>query len=263
MPRHSARRFLLEVIFLAGVAAALTIAELRPAVVIVLMILAWVVVALLEWTAWLDEPHYGRGLPPRYYVPQVALPPPHAVEQRAGAYQGTAAPFADERTFVASTTQWAEGAQDWPVLDSAVGEDIGIGLPPELEDETVVVVPLPPRLPGSDEADDSDEETTEDPIRGEHVAVEAAEALAASALVGREPVERRTVREPPAEPLVMPARVSGRAQHHIDPLAVSGRSRFGFRRRVDDSAAVGVPDGPPPDRVLPMRIAEENGGALG
>ena len=69
MPRHSVRRFLLEVLFLAGVAAALTFAELRPAAVIALMAIAWVVVALLEWTAWLDEPHYGRGLPPRYYVP--------------------------------------------------------------------------------------------------------------------------------------------------------------------------------------------------
>ena len=80
MPRHSARRFLLEVLFLAGVAAALAFAELRPAAIIALMAVAWVVVALLEWTAWLDEPHYGRGLPPRYYVPHVALPPPVAVE---------------------------------------------------------------------------------------------------------------------------------------------------------------------------------------
>ena len=78
MPRRNVRRFVLEVLFLAGVAAALTVADLRPAAVIGLMAAAWVVVALLEWAAWLGEPHYGRGLPPRYYVPQVALPPPQA-----------------------------------------------------------------------------------------------------------------------------------------------------------------------------------------
>ena len=75
MGRRGFRRFVLEVLFLAGVAAALTVADLRPAAVIVLMVIAWVIVVLLEWTAWLDEPHYGRGLPPRYYVPHVALPP--------------------------------------------------------------------------------------------------------------------------------------------------------------------------------------------
>ena len=65
MRRRGVRRFFFEVLFLAGVTVAATVAELRPAGVIVLLALAWVVVALLEWTAWLDEPHYGRGLPPR------------------------------------------------------------------------------------------------------------------------------------------------------------------------------------------------------
>src|SRR5215469_8379024 len=102
MPRHSARRFLLEVLFLAGVAAALTYADLRPAAIIALMAVAWAVVALLEWTAWLDEPHYGRGLPPRYYVPHVALPPPVGVDQRQPAYPI----LDDEPTFVASTQEW-------------------------------------------------------------------------------------------------------------------------------------------------------------
>ena len=113
MPKHSARRFLLEVLFLAGVAAALTYADLRPAAVVALMAIAWVVVVLLEWTAWLDEPHYGRGLPPRYYVPHVALPPPRAVEQGEEAYP-VLPPYDDEPTFVASTQEWAAGLAEWP-----------------------------------------------------------------------------------------------------------------------------------------------------
>src|SRR5215469_4747151 len=126
MPRHSARRFLLEVLFLAGVAAALTYADLRPAAIIGLMALAWAVVALLEWTAWLDEPHYGRGLPPRYYVPHVALPPPVAVEQGAPAYP--VLPIEDEPTFVASTQEWGVGVAGWPELEvAAVGEATAIG----------------------------------------------------------------------------------------------------------------------------------------
>jgi hypothetical protein len=87
MQRRGLRRFVLEVLFLAGVAAALTVADLRTAAVIALMAVALVVVWLFEWASWLDQPHYGRGLPPRYYVPHVALPPPRPVEQyRGGGY---------------------------------------------------------------------------------------------------------------------------------------------------------------------------------
>ena len=74
------------------------------------MAVAWVVVALLEWTAWLDEPHYGRGLPPRYYVPHVALPPAgRAVRQGEPAYPILPA-VDDEPTFVASTQEWGLAA---------------------------------------------------------------------------------------------------------------------------------------------------------
>ena len=122
MPRRSIRRFALEVLFLAGVAAAATIAELRPAGVIVLLALAWAVVALLEWTAWLDEPHYGRGLPPRYYVPNTALPPPRAVVQGGASYPvpRSRAPSAadDAPTFVASAAEWSTELADWTLLDS-------------------------------------------------------------------------------------------------------------------------------------------------
>ena len=74
-------RFVLEVLFLAALAAGLTLAKLRPLEIVGVMALGWLVVALLEWAAWRGEPHYGSGLPPRYYVPHVDLPPPQPLEQ--------------------------------------------------------------------------------------------------------------------------------------------------------------------------------------
>jgi hypothetical protein len=44
-------RLLLEVVFLCAVALAAAIAELEPAVIVVLMAIAWVLVALAEWLA--------------------------------------------------------------------------------------------------------------------------------------------------------------------------------------------------------------------
>ena len=148
MPRHSIRRFVLEVLFLAGVAAAVTVADVRPAGVIVLMALAWVVVALLEWTAWLDQPHYGRGLPPRYYVPNTALPPPQPIVQRGAPFPvpraRRPAPGTDDApTFVAGAAEWSAELGAWPLLD-APGEDTVVALPGDGDE--VRVVPLPPPL---------------------------------------------------------------------------------------------------------------------
>ncbi|HEY4349565.1 MAG TPA: hypothetical protein VGM80_18450 [Gaiellaceae bacterium] len=116
MPRRRTGRFVIESLFLAGVAAALTFAEVRPAAVIALMAAAWLIVAFLEWTAFRDEPHYGRGLPPRFYVPQVALPPSRPVSQpdRYPIHHGPD----DAPTFVASATDWANELQDWPIMDA-------------------------------------------------------------------------------------------------------------------------------------------------
>ncbi len=259
MPRHSARRFLLEVLFLAGVAASLTYAELRPAAIVGLMALAWAVVALLEWTAWLDEPHYGRGLPPRYYVPHIALPPPLAVDQ-VEPYP-VLPPVDDEPTFVASTQEW--GLVEWPEVEAAgVAEDT-VAAPPTrsfLEDEgvPVPVVPLPPPLPEIEETvaadvlavNDEETEETEDDVSVVAPAVAAAVAV---------PVQTPgPVRPPaPAPVLAAPARVTGTAVHRVDPLTASGRRRLFSRRGGDESPAVEVLDGPPPDRRLPSRVVEQ------
>src|SRR3954464_1110852 len=130
MQRRGFRRFVIEVLFLGGVAAALTVADLRPAAVVALMVVALVVVWLFEWISWLDEPHYGRGLPPRYYVPHVALPPPRPIEQwRPGPYTGGYPVLEpdDAPTFVASTQEWAAALDEWPVATD--GEDTVLAVP--------------------------------------------------------------------------------------------------------------------------------------
>ena len=283
MPRRRSGRFVLEVLFLAAVAAAVTVAELRSAGVIVLMALAWVIVALFEWTAWLDQPHYGRGLPPRFYVPQVALPPPRTVEQ-AGHYPVILEPD-DDQTFVTAVTQWATALEDWPILEaSPADEQTQIAIPGEefddgfvLEEEPEQGPGLEPRFPAGVELappvgppprpgepmiepeallEPEPEPPAEEPGVSEPPPVE--EVLAS---VVPEPIVElpEPLAEPePAKPLLVPvARVAAVAVHHVDPLTSSDRRRF-FRRGVE-AAVVEVADGPPPGRMLPGRAARTEG----
>ena len=112
-------RFLLEVLFLLGLTVALTLANLRPLEIAGVMLIGWVIVALLEWVAWRDEPHYGSGLPPRYYVPQVSLPPAQPLEQVSAGYPEAR----DEApTWIASPALRAEMLGEWPVATAAVDE---------------------------------------------------------------------------------------------------------------------------------------------
>ncbi len=70
------------------------------------MLLGWLIVAVLEWAAWRGEPHYGSGLPPRYYVPSVNLPPAQPLEQ---VRVGSRGPQRDEApTWIASPALRAE-----------------------------------------------------------------------------------------------------------------------------------------------------------
>src|SRR6478672_62912 len=86
MPDHRGSRFALEVLFLVALAVGLTLAELDPLEIGGIMLLGWLIVAALEWAAWRDEPHYGSGLPPRYYVPTVNLPPARPLDQVPAGY---------------------------------------------------------------------------------------------------------------------------------------------------------------------------------
>ena len=105
-------RFAFEVLFLVALAVGLTLAEVRAVVIVGVMALGWVIVAALEWAAWRGQPHFGSGLPPRYYVPRVNLPPAQPLEQVNVGYPGARRDEAP--TWIASAALRAEVLGDWP-----------------------------------------------------------------------------------------------------------------------------------------------------
>ena len=148
MPDRRRSWFALEVLFLLGLAAGLALAKLPSLEIAGVMVLGWVIVALLEWAAWRGEPHYGSGLPPRYYVPGLNLPPPQPLEQVATGYPEAARDEAP--TWIASAALRQEMLGEWPVAGAAAGAErepdgevvdpwLVVGLPAaplgELEDE--------------------------------------------------------------------------------------------------------------------------------
>src|SRR3954467_13350329 len=129
MPDHRGSRFALEVLFLVALAVGLTLADLQPLEIAGGMLPGGRIVAALGWAAWPNEPHYGSGLPPRYYVPTVNLPPARPLEQVPAGYpeaQRDEAP-----TWIASAELRAEMLGEWPhtapVEDA--GEDAEAALP--------------------------------------------------------------------------------------------------------------------------------------
>ena len=150
MPDSRASRFAFEVLFLVALAIAVVLADLRPLLIAVVMLVGWVIVALLEWAAWRDEPHYASGLPPRYYVPPVSLPPRQPLEQVArypSAEQRDEAP-----TWIASAALRAEVLGAWPVAPAPAGEDTQAEEPAHArsEDGTDAVVEPAPELVASE-----------------------------------------------------------------------------------------------------------------
>src|SRR3954467_12064133 len=105
--------FAFEVLFLISLAVALTLANLRPIEIGAIMLVGWLVVAALEWAAWREQPHYGSGLPPRYYVPQVSLPPAQPLEQ---VFVGYPEARDEAPTWIASAALRAEMLGEWPVV---------------------------------------------------------------------------------------------------------------------------------------------------
>ena len=211
-------RFALEVLFLAALAAGLALAKLSALEIIGVMAIGWLVVALLEWAAWRGEPHYGSGLPPRYYVPSTSLPPPQPLEQ---VYAGYPDPQREEApTWIASADVRAKLLGEWPVT-----------APAEEDDDDVEPVQLPP-------------------------APEPARARAAPAAAT--PAPATPAAPPPLTPLpvLVPAHSYGTASHELEPFgAQQPRRRFG-RRVVVETFAVEVPARIVPP-VLPRQTAQE------
>lgn len=142
MPDRRGTRFIAEAAFLVALAAGVTVAELDGLEIAGIMLLGWAITAAVEWAAWRDTPHYGHGLPPRYYVPRVSLPPPRALEQVLAGYPE---PRDEAPTWIASADLRAELLGEWPVaVPPDGGEDTEPDAPAELP---VPLSPSPAELP--------------------------------------------------------------------------------------------------------------------
>ena len=244
MPDRRGSRFVLEVLFLLALAVALTLANLRPFEIAGIMLVGWVIVAALEWAAWRDEPHYGSGLPPRYYVPQVNLPPARPLEQVAAGYPETRDEAA---TWIAPAAVRAELLGDWPVAAPPVSlpEE-----PRELEPasdpdpwstaEELPVAPLGELDPAPEP--ELDQESVPVPVP-------APEPLLASEL-HQEPE--------PSLAVVLARSVQGIARYSLDPLADAQPRRRFSRGATSEPAALDVPARPEGARALPGRTNRQD-----
>lgn len=222
-------RFVLEVLFLLVLAVALTLAKLDPLEIAGAMLLGWVIVAALEWAAWREQPHFGSGLPPRYYVPRVNLPPALPLEQVASGYpevQRDEAP-----TWIASADLRAEMLGEWPVAAPVAAEPELEPVLAELDPWSVAELPVAP-------LDEQEEEPQPEPEP--------------------EPVAEL---EPEAEPSLaveLQRSAAGIARYSLDPLAdPAPRRRFG-RGGAPDPPAVDVPARPEGVRALPGRSGSQD-----
>ena len=217
MPDRRGSRFILEVLFLLGLAVALTLAQLGPFAIAGVMLLGWLIVAALEWAAWRGEPHYGSGLPPRYYVPTVSLPPAQPLEQ---VHVGYPEAHRDEApTWIASAALRAEVLGEWPHAAPAHEADEDEG---DVDPWTIVALPGAP-LDELEPESEPESESEPEPEPERSLEVELARS------------------------------VQGVARYSLDPLGdPPARRRFG-RGGGEAPLAVEVPARPDGVRALPGR----------
>jgi hypothetical protein len=243
VPDRRGSRFLLEVLFLLALALGLALAKLRPLAIAGVMLVGWVIVAALEWAAWRSEPHYGSGLPPRYYVPRVNLPPARPLEPVAPGYPEAARDEAP--TWIASAALREEMLGDWPMAAPAV-EPTAPVVEPVVDPWLVTELPAAPLadvVPGQEPEQEPEPE-----------AVPA--AVAAEPMPESEP-RAGPKREPGPEPIAEhgPERVV--AHYYPDPLAeLPARRRFG-RGRGEPPRTIEVPARPIGARPLPGRARHQ------
>jgi hypothetical protein len=250
-------RFLLEVLFLVVLAAALTFAKLDALEIAGMMLLGWLIVAALEWAAWRGEPHYGSGLPPRYYVPSVNLPPAQVLEQVAAAGYPDAS--RDEApTWIAPAALRAEVLGEWPVSRHVTADE---------ENDPWEVVSLPGAPEQLDELEEIEEVEVIEVEGVEEVDVLAvapdadpeseseSEPVPVAVVQLPEPVPELTIEEPEPElDVVLQRSVQGVARYSLDPLAEPApKRRFGRGGASEPEPALEVPARPAGTRPLPGR----------
>ena len=189
------------------------------------MAAGWVLVAVLEWSAWRGRPHYGSGLPPRYYVPRLNLPPAAPVQTTRSSGFPTAQ-RAQETVWKAAPAVRTETIGDWPLAVPAGGEP-RTGAPAYPDPWLEVSLPVAP--------------LERDAAGGETQVAAAPEpeiVLATWSTV----IAARTKEGP-------------RAFHLLDPLAEPPRRRRGAG--AEGPPRVEVPARPPGVRRLPSRWREK------
>jgi len=236
VPDRRGSRFLLEVLFLLALAVGLTLADLSPLEIAGVMLVGWVIVAALEWAAWRSEPHYGSGLPPRYYVPRVSLPPAQPLEQVAAGYPEAARDEAP--TWIASAALREEMLGEWPMAPPAVEPE-----PERIEVvEAVVEVVVDPWLIA---------ELPAAPLG------ELEPELAPAPVAEAEP-EPLAAEPEPAFDVDLARSAQGVARYNLDPLADPPvRRRFG-RGGGETPPTVEVPARPEGVRSLPGHLTRQD-----
>jgi hypothetical protein len=227
MSERRAPRLLIEVLFLAALAAALTFADLRAIEVAGFMLAGWILVAIFEWGAQHNRPHYGSGLPPRWTVPEVSLPPPRPLEQFSVGYPAPEA--GDEPTWIATPAMladWPVAAAETPVEEQTHAHDV---LAAEL---AVALVDTESDLVSEPEPEPSAEPDPEPELDLEEVEGDAAAPVA-------------------------PVSGSGLERHRIDPLAEPAPKGRRFGRAKPEPAGVAYVSARPRVRSLPRRTQGE------
>jgi hypothetical protein len=263
VPERRSTRFAFEVLFLVALAAGLTVADLDALRVVGGMFLGWVLVALFEWASIRREPHYGRGLPPRYYVPRVSLPPSLPLDRDAAGF-----PLSDAR---GDGDPWLAPPADgwgWPepepaadgegtevseaveaVTSVAPAVEVEAAAMPERAESAVEAGPTEVGLasesaPGEQREPESERAAVPEPARATLAVPVPAEAPAAES---EPPVATEPTRPAPDHPDSHQS-ARGTSRHRIDPLVpASGRRR---RRREEAGAVIEV-SARPTARVLP------------
>jgi len=249
-------RFVLEVLFLIALTVALTFANLRPLEIAGIMLIGWAIVAALEWVAWRDEPHFGSGLPPRYYVPQVNLPPAQPLESVSGGYPDAR----DEApTWIASPALRAEMLGEWPVAAPPVSEETPAPEPdPWTSAEELPVAPLGELDPAAEAPPLAFvPPPVSAPVAARPLPVPEPE-LAPEPEPEPEPVASAAIEPEPSLEVELARSVQGIARYSLDPLGdVQPRRRFG-RGSAAEAEALEVPARPEGVRALPGRTNRQD-----
>lgn len=218
MPPRRGSRFLLEVLFILALMVGLALSSLRPIAIAGVMLLGWLIAAAFEWAAWRTEPHFGSGLPPRYYVPRLSLPPAQPLEQVVAGYPESQRDEAP--TWIASPALRAEMLGEWPVAAA-----------PPSDSDPWQVAELPPEPEPAYEAEPEPEPE----------------------VVAPEPEP-----DVPELDVELVRSVQGVAHYSLDPLAEPPpRRRFG-RAVAAETPVVEVPARPEGVRALPGRSSSQD-----